>query len=372
MTPYTVLSLFTGAGGLDLGFEREGFRHLEGVELNAWAVRTVRHNRPGWNVREADVREYVPDLTERPDVLLAGFPCQGFSLGGNRAEHDERNTLYREVIRVARRVRPRIIVIENVLNLRTMTTPDTGRPFALQIAAELEDAGYSVVFDVFRVSGFGVPQTRRRFIFLAFLGGAPTGFHLPQPGKAATIRPFVYDLAQGQSGENLPNHDPLWGFQSAVHRETGEPFGADAEVVPVRFSRTASDGHPVRSFDEPFPAVDTATVWGWAQGNVRAARHAKDRRTEKFIRNPGADVALWRVSASRLRTFTHREYARLQTFPDDWAFLGQNRRDVQMQIGNAVPVEFARRVARNVRQALGDLDAGRAFVDAEAAMVSLF
>lgn len=372
MTPYTVLSLFTGAGGLDLGFEQAGFHHLEGVELNPWAVRSVQLNRPEWGIQEADVREYSPTLADAPDVLLAGFPCQGFSLGGHRDEHDERNTLYREVIRLARQVRPRVIVIENVLNLRTMTTPDTGRPFAAQIAAELEDAGYSVCFDVFRVSGFGVPQTRRRFIFLAFLGGWPAGFQMPQPGKETNIRSFLYELAQAHEVVELPNHNPAWNFQSAVHQATGEAFDPAEEVVPVRFSRTASDGHPVRSFDEPFPAVDTATVWGWAQGNVKAARFAKDRTTEKFIRNPDASVTLWRVSASRLRTFTHREYARLQTFPDDWVFLGLNRRDIHMQIGNAVPVEFARRVAGTVRQALEALDSGRPFVDSEAQMVSLF
>jgi DNA (cytosine-5)-methyltransferase 1 len=187
-----------------------------------------------------------------------------------------------------------------------------------------------------------------------------------------TIRPFLHDLAQAAVAPDLPNHAPAWGFVSAVHSETGESFPEDAEVVPVRFSRTASDGHPVRSFDEPFPAVDTATVWGWAQGNVQAARHAKDRQSEKFIRNPDAKVTLWRVQASRLRTFTHREYARLQTFPDHWVFLGQNRRDVQMQIGNAVPVEFSRRIARNVRQALEASDQRRRFEDQEARMVSLF
>ena len=344
---------------------------MEGVELNSWAVKTLNHNRPLWNVKEGDVRFYEPDLPEPPDVLLAGFPCQGFSLGGHRNVQDERNTLYREVIRIAKKLKPRIVVIENVLNLRTMLTPDTGKPFAEQIAAELENAGYTVRFDIFRVSQFGVPQTRRRFVFMAFLKDLPPGYQFPQAGKTTTVRPFLYDLAQAVVPRTLPNHEPVWGFKSAVHQETGKAFTSE-EVIPVRFSRTASDGHPIRSFDEPFPAVDTATVWGWAQGHVQAGRYAKDRQTEKFIRNPEADVTLWRVSASRLRSFTHREYARLQTFPDDWTFLGHNRRDIQMQIGNAVPVEFARRIAQNVRQALEAQDQGRRFVDDEAQMVSLF
>lgn len=374
---YSVLSLFTGGGGLDLGFEQEYFQHLEGVELNPWAVRTLEYNRPHWGIRQADIHDYEPQLPERPDVLLAGFPCQGFSLGGHRDSRDSRNLLYRQVIRIAKVSRPRVIVIENVLNLRTMITPDTGKPFAEQIASELEATGYRVFIDVFKVAGFGVPQTRRRFLFVAFLGGAPAGYHLPVPGRPVSIRPFLYDLAQqskliSERAEGLPNHDPAWGFQSAVHTETGEPFDMQEEVVPVRFSRTASDGHPVRSFDEAFPAVDTATVWGWAQGQVQAVRVNKNRQTEKFIRNPEATVTLWRVSASRLRTFTHREYARLQTFPDDWTFLGQNKRDVHQQIGNAVPVEFARQVAHNVRQALEALDSKQAFGDQGQRQVALF
>ncbi len=368
---YRVLSLFSGAGGLDLGFELEGFELQEAIEINPWAVTTLKKNRPNWKVLEGDVCEYQPDPFERPDVLLAGFPCQGFSLGGKRDQHDQRNQLYREVIRIAKTAQPRAIVIENVLNLRTMITPDTQKPFAEQIALELTQLGYQVHFDIFRVSQYGVPQTRRRFIFVAFLGQSPVGYHLPSLERETVIRPFLYDLGQDITLQ-LPNHQPKWGFDSAVHLETGAEFDPLEPAVPVRFSRTASDGFPVRSFEEPFPAVDTATVWGWAQGQVTAGRVVKDRQTEKFIRNPDSDVTLWRISASRLRTFTHREYARLQTFPDDWIFYGQNKRDIQQQIGNAVPVQFAQRIARNIRLALESTETRTTFVDQHTLQLSLF
>jgi len=356
----TVLSLFSGAGGLDLGFERVGFRHLTAVEIAPWCVATLRRNRPKWNVIIGDVRQYEPTLDEKVDVLLAGFPCQGFSLGGNRDASDSRNTLYKEVVRLSRSLRPRVIVIENVLNLRTMCIPGTNRPFAEQIVHELTQAGYTVLYDFFRVSEYGVPQTRRRFVFLAFRGVPPNRFHFPEPGEVTSIRESLYDLAQGKVID-LPNHQPHWGFASQVHVETGERFKHTEEVVPVRFSRTASDGNPIRDFDSPFPAIDTATVWGWAQGNVSARRVEKDRTREKYIRNPDADVTLWRVSASRLRSFTHREYARLQTFPDDWVFEGSNKRDVQLQIGNAVPVRFAEVIARTVWRSLDALDRDEPF-----------
>lgn len=190
--------------------------------------------------------------------------------------------------------------------------------------------------------------------------------------EETTIRPFLYDLAQHAETYDLPNHDPTWGFKSRVHEATGESFSDEHEIVPVRFSRTASDGNPIRSFDSPFPAVDTATIWGFAQGNVRAERRPKDRENGEFVRNPKSKAMLWRIKASRLRAFTVREYARLQTFPDDWEFVGDTKRSFHVQVGNAVPVAFAERFAATVREALSASDEGRPFVDADGGRPTLF
>lgn len=356
---YTFLGLFSGAGGLDLGFSKAGFEHTESSDILPYAVETMRQNRPEWDVLCRDVREYTPGFREGLDVLLAGFPCQGFSLGGNRDENDERNMLYKQVVRIADVMRPRVVVMENVLNLRTMYHPITRKPFAVQIAEEMARIGYTTKFQFFRVSEYGVPQTRRRFIFVAYRDDLLSHYAFPQPRRETAIRPFIYDLGQDLSIQ-LPNHDPQWGFDSYVHTETHEPFDPTEEAIPVRFSRTASEGTPIRSFDAPFPAVDTATVWGWAQGHVEATRIEKERGDNAlFVRNPDSQARLWRISASRLRPFTAREYARLQTFPDTWEFCGQNKREVQLQIGNAVPVIFAKRIARSVREALEVLDGKR-------------
>lgn len=353
---YTYLGLFAGAGGLDLGFELAGFQHTESNEILEYAVETLRINRPDWEVVHQDVREYTPSFKKGLDVLLAGFPCQGFSLGGNRDETDERNTLYREVVRIAKYMQPRVIVMENVLNLRTMVHPETGKPFAQQISDELSAIGYTTKFDFFRVSQHGVPQTRRRFIFIAYKDNTLQHFKFPKPQTKETgIKEFLYDLGQDLS-ISLPNHDPEWGFKSYAHTETGEAFDKSEIAIPVRFSRTASEGNPVRDFESPFPAVDTATVWGWAKGNVVADRIIKDREGAMFVRNPESEAKLWRIKASKLRPFTAREYARLQTFPDDWVFYGNNKRELQLQIGNAVPVIFAEKIALKVREALEFLD----------------
>lgn len=355
---YTFLSLFSGAGGLDLGFEKAGFIHTESSDILEVAVNTLKQNRPNWTVFQQDVREYTPNVGNDIDVLLAGFPCQGFSLGGKREANDIRNYLYRHVIRIANQIKPRIIVMENVLNLRTMRHPETGKPFADQISSELGNIGYTTVYKSFRVAEYGVPQTRRRFIFIAYRDPKMSRFTFPKPTKETPIRDFIYDLGQDLS-ISLPNHNPIWGFKSYAHTETNAPFNDNDIAVPVRFSRTASEGNPIRDFNSPFPAVDTATVWGWALGNVIATRIQKDRNEALYVRNPESNAKLWRISASKLRPFTAREYARLQTFPDDWIFIGENKRDIQLQIGNAVPVIFAKKIALSVKEVLEFVDGKR-------------
>ena len=354
---YTFLGLFSGAGGLDLGFELAGFEHTESNEILPYAVETLSFNRPNWKVVLEDVREYTPSFRNGLDVLLAGFPCQGFSLGGNRDEADERNKLYKEVIRVATLMQPRVIVMENVLNLRTMKHPETGISFSQQITSELGTIGYTTKFDFFRMSEHGVPQTRRRFIFIATKDNLGK-FKFPRRKENTSIKKFIYKLGQ-DIDVDLPNHSATWGFNSYAHNETGEEYDETEIAVPVRLSRTASDGNPIRRFDEPFPAIDTATVWGWAKGNILAKRIEKDRTNSKFVRNPNSKARLWRISASQIRPFTPREYARIQTFPDNWVFCGKNKREFQLQIGNAVPVEFARRLAIKIREALEIIDGKR-------------
>ncbi len=372
-TNYTYLGLFSGAGGLDLGFELEGFIHTESNEILDYAVKTLKCNRPNWDVIHNDVREYTPSFKKGLDVLLAGFPCQGFSLGGNRDPKDNRNNLYKEVLRIAKITKPRIIVMENVLNLRTMKHPETNKPFAVQITDELKNLGYSTKFDFFRVSEHGVPQTRRRFIFISFLGEIPSQFSFPKPERHTPIKDFIYELGQDDTIE-LPNHNPEWGFKSHVHKETHEPLSLDEIAIPIRLSRTASDGNPVRNFESPFPAIDTATVWGWGKGNVIAKRVEKDRSCDKqkFIRNPNSKAKLWRIKASKIRSFTAREYARLQTFPDDWEFVGKNKREIQLQIGNAVPVIFAKKIAGLVKRELEIIDGYKKAKTEEGVQLNLF
>jgi DNA (cytosine-5)-methyltransferase 1 len=319
-----VTSLFCGAGGFDLGFELEGYQIIDRIDNNQGCIDTIKLNRPSAQARCMDVRDYNAHDAKGTDVLLAGFPCQGFSTGGHRNPHDERNNLYREVLRIAAIAKPKIVVMENVLNLDHMKFPGTSKSFAKHIAEEFNGIGYTVCLKSHNVCHFNVPQKRRRFVFVCFLGNPSyNGWWREKTGHTTLARMFL---------ENIPcdaaNHNPSWGLGDSVHEETGEPLDQEPPI-PVRLSRTASLGHPIRNLDQPFQTIDTGTNWGWAQGNVSAKK---------------VD-GLWRITASKIRQFTCREYARLQTFPDNWIFDAKSKTDCRTQVGNAVPVNFARHIA---------------------------
>lgn len=169
------LSLFTGAGGLDVGFERAGFHVAECVESDAACVATLRANRPAWHIRQQDIRRYEPAADLRIDVITAGPPCQGYASGGRRAATDWKNTLSREVVRIAQILRPRAVVIENVPGITNMYVPNRKCTFAAQLSRALRNLGYHVRTLQLDLSLYGVPQRRKRVFFVATQNRLPVG-----------------------------------------------------------------------------------------------------------------------------------------------------------------------------------------------------
>ncbi len=360
---YTSIGLFSGAGGLDLGFEKAGFDHIFSTDIDEVACNTLRANRPTWTINCADASQ-LSLQGAYADVVLAGFPCQGFSLGGHRKIEDERNQLYKSAIRIVSEIKPRVVVFENVFNLRTMTF-DGEVSAAEEISLSLQDAGYENVFDMLRCSKYDVPQTRRRFIFVGFRDGLPSNFTLPMGSESETTCSSALYGSALRSLDDFqetkdPNHRVVWGFNSRSHheRKSGLAELSDRDIVPVRLSRTASDGNPIRTFDAPMPALDTGTIWGFAVGNVTAERFLPDRSSRPHVRNRASTAKLWRIEADLIRKMTTRELASLQTFPESWRFEGGTWGNCLRQIGNAVPVNFAWHIAMSVKNALQHLDDG--------------
>ena len=167
-----VLDLFAGAGGFSLGFQLAGYEIIGAIELDEWAAETFKFNHPNAKVLIGDITsfsdEFILNSFERPDVILGGPPCQGFSICTKNAGDpaDPRNSLFTEMIRFGKLFSPKCIVIENVPNLLKAKT-ENGDLVIDIVVSELEMIGYHVNYDILEATSFGVPQIRKRLVVVA-------------------------------------------------------------------------------------------------------------------------------------------------------------------------------------------------------------
>lgn len=306
-----VLSLFSGGGGLDLGFERAGATTVICVDNDHESCKTLRFNRPAWDVFEGDIRDYTPEVRDI-DVVIGGPPCQGFSSAGKGDPNDPRNFLWREYFRVVQAVRPKAVVIENVSALGHKRNGD----HLSGIISALEESGYRFVTDVLNAADFGVPQARRRLIVIGLRDGQPT---MPAP----TTR-----------------HAPMT-VKEAIGDLEFAPHDADFSHVPPRHA-----AHVAERWDRLLP--------GEVDQNYRRGRLDYDKpsvtiRAGGGYGPKGDHLAGFHppIHPTQPRQLTVREAARIQSFPDDWTLRGSKTAQGR-QIGNAVPVGLAEAVANHV------------------------
>ncbi|WP_262498601.1 DNA cytosine methyltransferase [Rhodococcus sp. ANT_H53B] len=308
--PLRVLSLFTGAGGLDLGFELAGCVTVEAVDNDHESCKTLRHNRPEWNVFEGDIRDYKPSVDDI-DVVIGGPPCQGFSSAGRGNPSDPRNFLWREYFRIVEDVKPRAIVIENVSGLKHKRNGD----HLSGIIAALEEQGYDFAMGVLNAAEYGVPQARKRLFVIGLKTGIPTLPAPTTPNRPATVRDAIEDL-QGNFDTALNHQPPI----HAVHVSDRWSLLKPGETDP-NYRRARLD------FDKPSHTIRAGGGYG-PNGNHLGGFHPPIHPVEP-------------------RQLTVREAARIQTFPDDWILKGSKTAQGR-QIGNAVPVLLAEAVANHV------------------------
>lgn len=306
-----VLSLFSGGGGLDLGFELAGAETVVCVDNDHESCKTLRYNRPEWEVFEGDIRNYEPDV-EDIDIVIGGPPCQGFSSAGKGDPNDPRNYLWQEYFRVVDAVQPRAIVLENVSAL----THSKNGSHLQGIIDSLETRGYTFTKGVLKASDFGVPQARRRLIVIGLLEGEPS---LPEPTTAdnpVTVKEAIGDLESAPYDPEFshvpPNHAP--------HVAARWDKLAPGEVDP-NYRRGRLD------YDKPSVTIRAGGGYG-PNGNHLAGFHPPIHPTQP-------------------RQLTVREAARIQSFPDDWILKGSKTAQGR-QIGNAVPVKLAEAIAHHV------------------------
>lgn len=346
MSAYNAIDLFCGAGGLSYGFQNAGFNILLGIDNDKKALEVFESTHNGAQsicgdisqITYADIKNKIGD--ESIDIIIGGPPCQGMSLSGPRKFEDPRNSLYLSYIRLVEEIQPKAFVIENVPGLLSLFDGKIKD----SIIEKFSLMGYKVKYQVLCASDYGVPQNRRRVIFVGTKGSAEYVF--PEKKKdVVTCSMALSDLPplDTELGEecadytSMPTNDyqrlmrsnssKVYNHIAADHSEKVKkiiamvPDGCNYKSLPIEFrnSRNFHVAWTRFASDKPAPTIDTGH---------RHHFHYKWNRVP-----------------------TVRECARLQSFPDDFIFLG-NKTQQFRQVGNAVPPLLAQAIAEKVKEML--------------------
>ncbi|MFK7950302.1 MAG: DNA (cytosine-5-)-methyltransferase [Saprospiraceae bacterium] len=325
---YKVLELFAGAGGLAIGMEKAGIHCVALNELDKWACQTLRNNRPNWNVLEGDIKNHsFKEYCGKVDIVTGGFPCQAFSYAGKSLGlEDARGTLFYEFARVIDEVKPPIFIGENVKGLKSH---DKGRTLAGMLSI-LDEIGYNVVSpQVLKAINYNVPQKRERLILVGIRKDINIKYNYPKPYHK------IYNLEDAlKKGELFDSDVPLSeGSKYPQHKKE-----VLALVPPKGYWRNLpldiQKKYMQKSFYLGGGKTGIARRIGWDEPCLTLTCSPAQKQTE-------------RCHPDETRPFTVREYARIQTFPDEWQFAGSVSRQYK-QIGNAVPVNLAKEIGYSI------------------------
>lgn len=302
-----VVSLFSGAGGLDLGFKQAGFNLIWANDFDMDAVESYRRN-IGDHIICGDLSQIPSGDIPSCDVLIGGFPCQGFSLANTkRSIEDSRNQLYLQYLRVLKDKKPLVFIAENVRGILSLGHGEVIKT----IVSDFETVGYNVRYRLLNAADYGVPQTRRRVIIVGTRLDLPSTYKYPEPTHSKDgsqgLEPWV---SIRTAIEHLP--DPDGPESSTVANNVYSHY----KVAPRNYT-----GHRPTDPNKPSPTI---LARGNGGGGVCAIPHYNG-----------------------IRRLTVRESATVQTFPSDFYFYGKLN-SCYRQVGNAVPVLFAKVIADSV------------------------
>lgn len=340
----TFIDLFSGCGGMSLGFEMAGFKSVLAIDNWRDALDTYSFNRCGEKTICADLSAIDPlSLKEKigadtVDVIIGGPPCQGFSIAGKRIVDDERNKLYKSFVGFVRTFKPKAFVMENVPNILGIG----GGAVKEAIIKDFEGIGYNVNVAVLTASDFGVPQNRRRAVFVGLSDGKAFDFPAPSVKKAVTSSEALSDLPENSLADGSPYGIPASNEYQRYARKDSK--GVYNHSVTVHNDRTVEiismvpDGGNYK--DLPLELQDTRKVHiAWTRLNSKRPSFTIDCGHNHHFH----------YEYNRVPTV--RESARLQSFPDSFVFLG-NKGSQLRQVGNAVPPLLAKAVALQLKKKL--------------------
>tara|TARA_B100000378_G_C18047094_1_gene412314 strand:+ start:131 stop:1366 length:1236 start_codon:yes stop_codon:yes gene_type:complete len=332
---YSVLELFAGAGGLAIGLEKAGIKCKVLNEIDKWACQTLRKNRPEWKVLEGDIKEYsFKKYRNEIDIVTGGFPCQAFSYAGKKLGlKDARGTLFYEFARVVKDVQPKICIGENVKGL---LNHDGGKTLNGMISI-LDEIGYKVVspVSVLKAINYNVPQKRERLILVGIRKDIDIEYNYPKPYSK------IFNLEDALKKGDLYKTDvPISkGAKYPTHKKEV------LDLVPPKgywrdLPLDIQKNYMKKSFYLGGGKTGMARRIGWDEPSLTLTCSPAQKQTE-------------RCHPEETRPFTVREYARIQTFPDDWQFEGSISQQYK-QIGNAVPVNLAKEIGYSIIKFLND------------------
>jgi DNA (cytosine-5)-methyltransferase 1 len=304
------VEICAGAGGQALGLETAGFEHAALVEIEPEAQRTLRLNRPQWNTpEEGDVRKFCGTPYKGIDLLAGGVPCPPFSVAGKQLGTSDERDLFPEALRLVDEIRPRAVMLENVRGL--LDTVFDG--YRKKIQDSLRKLGYLAEWRLLNASDFGVPQLRPRVVFVAIRKDLAREFEWPMPSghRPPTVGECLYDLMAAR-GWRVAARWKEWANDIAPTLVGGSKKHGGPDLGPTRAKRA------------------------WASLGVDGHGLADEAPEPGFLSFP---------------RLTARMTARLQGFPDDWAFSGK-KTAAYRQIGNAFPPPVAAAVGKQITACL--------------------
>lgn len=334
---YNSVELFAGAGGLALGMSLAGFHHVLLNEFDTSACNTLKTNKPNWNVIEGDVRhiDFTP-LRGKVDFLSGGFPCQAFSYAGKQAGfNDTRGTLFFELARAVKEIRPLVFMGENVKGL---ISHDEGRTFDT-IRNTIKELGYTLVDPrVLKAIMYQVPQKRERLILIAIRNDVAdkVQFHWPTPFyRVLTLRDALHK-------------------SDIFDTDVSETIGFSYPEKKKQVMALVPQGGNWRDLPEDIAKSYMGGSWLLGGGKTGMARRLSLDEPSLTLTCSPCQKQTERCHPTENRPLSVREYARIQTFPDYWQFQGTVAAQYK-QIGNAVPVNLAWAIGRSLIRLLNDI-----------------
>ena len=397
-----ILSLFAGAGGMDLGFKNAGFDIVWANDFDPDSVKTYKRNF-GNHIVLGDIEKIRSNhMPDNPDVVIGGFPCQGFSIANlGRSVDDSRNKLYKQMLRVIRAKKPKYFVAENVEGILTL-----GKGAVIQkILKDFKSIGYKVDYKLLNAADYGVPQARKR----VFIIGNRLGLENPYPQQTHQITSSKKDILFDSSLQNYVTtkeainflskvsitnktiyvknrvihnhmadtnvHDEFWGRKYYVNqfhicdylKKWRKKAGISTKKVDEHFGYAHTAGHWFRK-DNNSGSIPNPDDWRGLK-KLLGFDNKYDKQVTTLVKKKikfeqSLRITNWdrpsdtltatspEIHVNLKRRLSVRECAILQTFPDDFVFEGATFRSMHKQIGNAVPVLLAEKIAKRIKKIL--------------------